>query len=312
MLQVMIKGLQITAGVRTFDLAAPILKTLTRDPETMRVVDMKPGQGAKSIYDEVQGSQIVYMNEHAEVSSDDALLYNDIDAAEDRVLFPEEEQKDPASAAAQEINNDLRRFDTGSHLADLFEKFVQGEELDEDTLELLDLVYHGKASTKELLADFMEHMAEAKRSGLLTDDSARVRELDENGEDIDDEDEDYEDIDEDDEDDEYDDDDDDDDDDDLDEDDADDVDSADQVELSMDFFTILNEWEQNTDGHEDPGEAFDFMMDEDKAKSKNSLSVTFTSNLISLQVSMAPVRPDSWCPDAIPIRAGACFCCPSI
>lgn len=77
-----------------FNIAAPILKTVARDPDSHRVREIKPGDEAESIYNEIHhpGTQFKIFNEDRQVleKTPRYLFYNDIDALEDKVLFPEE------------------------------------------------------------------------------------------------------------------------------------------------------------------------------------------------------------------------------
>lgn len=79
-----------------YNIAAPILKTVTRDPNSHRVREIKLDEEAESIYDEIHhpGTQFKIFNEDRQVleQSPRYLFYNDVDALEDKVLFPEETQ----------------------------------------------------------------------------------------------------------------------------------------------------------------------------------------------------------------------------
>ena len=77
-----------------YNITAPILKTVTRDPDSHRVREIKPGDEAESIYDVIHhpGTQFKFFNEDRQVleKTPRYLFYNDVDALEDKVLFPEE------------------------------------------------------------------------------------------------------------------------------------------------------------------------------------------------------------------------------
>ncbi|KAJ9656968.1 hypothetical protein H2201_008330 [Coniosporium apollinis] len=97
-----IQGLLIKAhrfhSVREFyEVEAPILKTLVRDKDTQRARDAKPGE--RTIYDSLNSADTHFKswNEKDEVIVDTeedrearGTFYNEADAAEDRMLFPEE------------------------------------------------------------------------------------------------------------------------------------------------------------------------------------------------------------------------------
>ena len=75
----------------------PILRTLTREPDTMRTRDIKPGEQAKSIWDDIQSSDVTFLDPHtedgraADVGAE--ICYQEADALEDGVLFPEGQGK---------------------------------------------------------------------------------------------------------------------------------------------------------------------------------------------------------------------------
>lgn len=99
------KSLRCESGKELYNLAAPILKTLYNDPETLRVRDIKPGDQVESIYDHVNNANTLFCygpveslreanDEGREIEEQEKfprnLWYNDADKAEDAILFPEE------------------------------------------------------------------------------------------------------------------------------------------------------------------------------------------------------------------------------
>ena len=129
----------------TYNLAAPILKTLTRDLNTFRVREIKAGEQVMSIYDDVhhEGTRFKFFDSNRNVmDAPKTLFYNDTDALEDRVLFPEEHLgEENGFAVGQEMNKmerleyqgpDFNRFihdlDTDEEISDS-EKVVPGERL---------------------------------------------------------------------------------------------------------------------------------------------------------------------------------------
>lgn len=107
-----------------YNIAAPILKTVTRDPKSHRIREIKPGDEAESIYDVIHhpGTQFKIFNEDRQVleKTPRYLFYNDADALEDKVLFPEEthgpaDDKEIGGAlnnlvALEEQGPDINRF----------------------------------------------------------------------------------------------------------------------------------------------------------------------------------------------------------
>lgn len=78
----------------TYNVAAPILKTVTWDSGSRRVREVKTGEEVDSIYDVIHhpGTTFKLLNQDRKVleSTPRYLLYNDVDALEDQYLFPEE------------------------------------------------------------------------------------------------------------------------------------------------------------------------------------------------------------------------------
>lgn len=78
----------------TFNLAAPILRTLTREEDSQRVREIRSGENVESIYDTIHDERTKFT-----MFDDDRkplenmpkhLFYDEIDEIEDRILFPEE------------------------------------------------------------------------------------------------------------------------------------------------------------------------------------------------------------------------------
>ena len=103
------KAHRLRCLAETYNQAKPILSTLTRDHDSMRVRDIKPGEEVSSLFDEVTDPhQTRHMfldgnqpngHEVQELEPPARLFYDEIDEAEDRVLFPEEYQEDDAEIA---------------------------------------------------------------------------------------------------------------------------------------------------------------------------------------------------------------------
>lgn len=77
--------------------AAATLKTIIRDPITIRTQDIKPGEDVTSIWDEIQRGRGCVLNPEGKTlesqiidDPDKSKFYNEADMLEDAVLFPEE------------------------------------------------------------------------------------------------------------------------------------------------------------------------------------------------------------------------------
>lgn len=136
-----------------YNIAAPILKTVTRDLNSHRIREIKPGDEAESIYDVIHhpGTQFKIFNEDRQVldKTPRYLFYNDVDALEDRVLFPEEthgpgDDKEIGGAlnslvALEEQGPDINRFvfdlDTDEEFPDRHFGRKEGESSEDDDFE---------------------------------------------------------------------------------------------------------------------------------------------------------------------------------
>ncbi|KAH7304580.1 hypothetical protein B0I35DRAFT_484412 [Stachybotrys elegans] len=104
-----------------------LLRTLTREKETMRVRQIKPGENVSSLWGDVTSPSVefrlfdVNMKSHDVRTRTDAdfvrspyLFYNEASAAEDRVLFPDELVSNKESVPFRELKNGISRLDSGS------------------------------------------------------------------------------------------------------------------------------------------------------------------------------------------------------
>jgi hypothetical protein len=93
----LIKAHRFRSGMDFYRPAAHVLKTITREEKTHRVRDIKPGEVVESIWDQMTSppaqSTSSDTNNKLPPGAHHYLLYNESDALEDAVLFPEESQK---------------------------------------------------------------------------------------------------------------------------------------------------------------------------------------------------------------------------
>lgn len=117
----------------TYNVAAPILKTLTRDRSSHRVHEIKADEEAESIYDEIhnQGTRFQLRSQDMQVMEKPPkfLFYNDADALEDRVLFPEETLGEENGFA---IGAEMNKMEKLEYEAPDFNRFVHDLDTDED------------------------------------------------------------------------------------------------------------------------------------------------------------------------------------
>ncbi|KAJ4302088.1 hypothetical protein N0V88_002224 [Collariella sp. IMI 366227] len=101
-----------------------IMETLTREPDSKRVRQLKPGEDSRSLYDELCGPDAEFWmkttNTAPVMTKEDItpgvspyLYYNDTDAAEDAVLFEEEMLKGfPQDMPFAEIKNPIQQLES--------------------------------------------------------------------------------------------------------------------------------------------------------------------------------------------------------
>jgi len=116
---------------------APVLKTITRDKETHRARDIKPGEDVMSIYDEIHSKSTRFMfrdinklGDFRGEANDEPprdYFYTEADALEDQVLFPDEHEEHPSKVPFRELTNALHKFE---HEGPSFDRFIF--ELDSD------------------------------------------------------------------------------------------------------------------------------------------------------------------------------------
>lgn len=136
----------------TFNLAAPILRTLTREEDSQRVREIRAGENVESIYDTIHDERTKFM-----MFDDDRkplekipkhIFYDEIDQIEDRILFPEENLEQGTDIAIGETGlvhdlekrpPDMKRFiydlDTDEETPDSDDLFEKEESESEDDLE---------------------------------------------------------------------------------------------------------------------------------------------------------------------------------
>ena len=119
----------------TYNVAAPILKTLTRDRDSMRLREIKADEEAESIYDEIhhEGTRFQLRGEDMQLmDAPKVLFYSDADALEDRVLFPEEYEGEENGFA---VGAEMNKMEKLEYEAPDFNRFVNDLDTDEELSE---------------------------------------------------------------------------------------------------------------------------------------------------------------------------------
>lgn len=132
----MLKARRATEPKEMYLHLKPILSTLTRDKETGRARDIRPNSDENSIYDDMTGptTRFVFgkgfgaskpedLSEHIDPAVSWALFYNEADAMEDVILFPDEE-----NLKVGEIVTRISQFEREGPL---FSRFINDLDVDE-------------------------------------------------------------------------------------------------------------------------------------------------------------------------------------
>ncbi|KAH7142034.1 hypothetical protein EDB81DRAFT_948268 [Dactylonectria macrodidyma] len=100
----------------------PLLQTLTRESDTMRTRQIKPGEVVKSLWETVTDERNEFRlfdikdrnvmdRSHSDLSQSPYMFYNEANAAEDEVLFPDELASSDANVPFREIRNGISRIE---------------------------------------------------------------------------------------------------------------------------------------------------------------------------------------------------------
>lgn len=103
----------------------PLLRTLTREKDTMRTRKIAPGEDVESIWDHVMGEQVqfrVFNIQEDKITSRNSdelgdspyMFYNKANVVEDEILFPDEASSKKKSVPFREIRNGISRIETPS------------------------------------------------------------------------------------------------------------------------------------------------------------------------------------------------------
>ncbi|KAF2094120.1 hypothetical protein NA57DRAFT_80538 [Rhizodiscina lignyota] len=129
----LMKAHRVCEAAEYYRQAEPVLKTIRREAETLRVRDARPGD--RTVWDTVRnssGKAYDVDSETGEITESDDILqgYQEADALEDEVLFPEDcegEKKGPLSRPGP--YNELQRLEEGDFPWD---KFIEDADTDEE------------------------------------------------------------------------------------------------------------------------------------------------------------------------------------
>jgi hypothetical protein len=129
----LIKAHRFCSGADFYGPAAHVLKTITREEASNRVRDIGPGEVVESIWDQIQDPRAKFVfsgnNDELQPGPPKYLLYNESDALEDAVLFPEESHKAENAMIQHQSMQAMHAFE---HEGPSIEKFIFDLDTDEE------------------------------------------------------------------------------------------------------------------------------------------------------------------------------------
>ncbi|KAK3935401.1 hypothetical protein QBC46DRAFT_422732 [Diplogelasinospora grovesii] len=144
--QLLQKAHRMRVPADKFSHIKPLLSTLTIEEPSQRVRQIRPGEQTKSIYDSLTGPEAsfsYYTNQTRKIKESPSgvvpleianRFYNETDAVEDAVLFPEEALGAPDSMPFREIMNPIQQLEAAempltvlNHQASLLEQMLQSD-----------------------------------------------------------------------------------------------------------------------------------------------------------------------------------------
>ncbi|KAL6855650.1 hypothetical protein J3F83DRAFT_753815 [Trichoderma novae-zelandiae] len=142
---------RITHPREVYSHMEPLLRTLTREQDTMRTRKIKPGEEVQSLWDTVAGDAVefclfdvkdekVTCRTTRELASSPYLFYNQANIVEDEILFPDELVSPRDKVPFREIRNAINRMETPMLPSDArrYEKGIQALCEGNDPMAVLD------------------------------------------------------------------------------------------------------------------------------------------------------------------------------
>ncbi|KAJ8133201.1 hypothetical protein O1611_g414 [Lasiodiplodia mahajangana] len=120
------KAWRIVKPIDMYNHQEPYLRTLTRNEKTQRVRLIKPGEQVKSLWDDVHNPDNIFIltdatNKTTKTVRGDGspnialhMFYNEADAAEDAILFPDELTSPNRNVTFKEVSNAITKLEDGS------------------------------------------------------------------------------------------------------------------------------------------------------------------------------------------------------
>ncbi|KKZ63042.1 hypothetical protein EMCG_02612 [[Emmonsia] crescens] len=133
--EMLFKAHRVTRPVEVLGASAPYLKTVTTDPLTHRVRDIKLGEQVESVYDvyEREDTIVRFRNSKGKLGTGlpRQVKYNEADALEDAILFPGEFTGEATSNRMKTMTNQLTDFEQG-RIKNYVKRFAYDLESDDE------------------------------------------------------------------------------------------------------------------------------------------------------------------------------------
>ncbi|EEQ92317.2 uncharacterized protein BDCG_07437 [Blastomyces dermatitidis ER-3] len=133
-IEMLYKSHRVTRPAQILGASAPYLKTVTKDPKTYRIRDIKPGEQAESVHDAYEREDTIFRFRTSKgkvgTGLPSQMKYNEADALEDAILFPEEFTGEATSNRMRAMRNNLTDFEQG-RIKNYVKRFAYDLESDE-------------------------------------------------------------------------------------------------------------------------------------------------------------------------------------
>lgn len=140
-IQMLHKAHQVKKPLDRWAIEAPILKTLTVDSGSHRVRNIRKDEAVDSIWDSMSSDEATFVwrnsDGHEVHEMPKFLIYNEADALEDAILFPNDADTAFNSGPYQSVDNVVSAFESGRAKDEIIAKFAFDLDTDEEPPEEL-------------------------------------------------------------------------------------------------------------------------------------------------------------------------------
>jgi len=121
-----------------YKMMGPVIKTLTRERDTFRLREIKPGEDVMSLWDDLHhpGSSMEYGvgpdRQRQSNPPDSNVFYNEVDELEDAWLFPDDAGANVSASQLSKDMNEITTFERSGPSERMFKRFVNDLDTDEE------------------------------------------------------------------------------------------------------------------------------------------------------------------------------------